>query len=123
MAGGDGNGFADSGMNGTVHIFIFGAGYSAKALARAKESSGALPPPLAPPLKGEGKLPRPKSPSPLRGGTRGGGIPSETRSEVHLTGTTRSREKFAGLRETGIEPLLFDGALTADIAAALRQTT
>ena len=30
-------------------------------------------PPLAPPLKGEGELPRAKSPSPLRGGVRGGG--------------------------------------------------
>ncbi len=32
-----------------------------------------IPPPLTPPLKGEGKLPRAKSPSPLRGEAKGGG--------------------------------------------------
>jgi hypothetical protein len=34
---------------------------------------GAVPPPLAPPLKGEGELPRAKSPCPFWGGVRGGG--------------------------------------------------
>jgi hypothetical protein len=32
-----------------------------------------VPPPLTPPLKGEGKLPRAEFPSPLRGGVRGRG--------------------------------------------------
>jgi nucleoside-diphosphate-sugar epimerase len=63
-------------------IFIFGAGYSARAFARAKGTSGA-----------------------------------------EIVGTTRSREKFAALRAAGIGPLLFDGALTGDVAAALRTTT
>ena len=33
-----------------------------------------LPPPLTPPHKGEGELPHAKSPSPLWGGVRGGGV-------------------------------------------------
>jgi len=37
-----------------------------------------IPPPLTPPLKGEGELPHAKSPSPLRGGVRGGGKPTLT---------------------------------------------
>jgi hypothetical protein len=32
-----------------------------------------VPPPLTPPHKGEGELPRTKSPSPLRGWVKGGG--------------------------------------------------
>ena len=37
--------------------------------------SSVVPPPLAPPLKGEGDSGRGSSPSPLRGGARGGGNP------------------------------------------------
>jgi len=33
-----------------------------------------IPPPLTPPLKGEGVADIAESPSPLRGGVRGGGI-------------------------------------------------
>lgn len=40
-----------------------------------------------------------------------------------IFGTTRSTEKFAALRQTGIEPLLFDGALTPEISDALKTTT
>jgi hypothetical protein len=40
-----------------------------------------------------------------------------------IFGTTRSPEKFAVLRQSGIEPLLFDGTLSAEIADALRATT
>jgi len=44
-------------------------------LARQVAAGSSLPPPLTPPLKGEGdsRPPVPKSPSPLRGGVRGGG--------------------------------------------------
>jgi long-chain acyl-CoA synthetase len=40
-------------------------------------SAGGLPPPRTPPLKGEGGVNGPESPSPLRGGVRGGGKASE----------------------------------------------
>lgn len=40
-----------------------------------------------------------------------------------IFGTTRSGEKFEALRKAGIAPLLFDGALTDEIGAALKQTT
>ena len=40
-----------------------------------------------------------------------------------VAGTTRSPEKFAALRAAGIAPLLFDGAATPEIRAALRQAT
>ena len=62
-------------------IFIFGAGYSGKAFARAGKGAATI------------------------------------------FGTTRSAEKFEALRQAGIAPLLFDGALTDEIADALRKTT
>ncbi|PBC22137.1 MULTISPECIES: SDR family oxidoreductase [unclassified Mesorhizobium] len=62
-------------------IFIFGAGYSGKAFARANRDAAAI------------------------------------------LGTTRSNEKFAALRQAGIAPLLFDGALTGEIGEALQKTT
>jgi len=40
-----------------------------------------------------------------------------------IFGTTRSPEKFEGLRQAGIAPLLFDGALSGEIAEALNKTT
>ncbi|PDQ19552.1 NAD(P)-dependent oxidoreductase [Mesorhizobium sanjuanii] len=62
-------------------FFIFGAGYSGKAFARASKDAGTI------------------------------------------FGTTRSAEKFAALRQAGIEPLLFDGAPTPEIGGALKETT
>ncbi len=62
-------------------IFIFGAGYSGKAFARANTDAATI------------------------------------------LGTTRSAEKFEALRQAGIAPLLFDGALTGEIGEALRKTT
>jgi nucleoside-diphosphate-sugar epimerase len=62
-------------------IFIFGAGYSGKAFARANTAG------------------------------------------AEVVGTTRSPEKFVALRQAGIEPLLFEGTLTAEIAAELGATT
>ncbi|TGT51915.1 NAD(P)-dependent oxidoreductase, partial [Mesorhizobium sp. M2E.F.Ca.ET.166.01.1.1] len=40
-----------------------------------------------------------------------------------IFGTTRSPERFEALRQAGIEPLRFEGSLTAEIGDALRQTT
>src|SRR5690606_545422 len=72
----------DAGMNGAARkFFIFGAGYSCKAFARANMGSAAI------------------------------------------AGTTRSLEKLDSLRQAGIEPYLFDGAVTHNIAAALASTT
>ncbi|UVK42762.1 DUF1731 domain-containing protein [Mesorhizobium sp. AR07] len=62
-------------------IFIFGAGYSGKAFARANKGAATI------------------------------------------LGTTRSPEKFEALRQAGIAPLLFDGALTDEIGEGLRKTT
>ena len=62
-------------------IFIFGAGYSGKAFARASKDA------------------------------------------ARIFGTTRSPEKFEALRQVGIAPLLFDGALTGEIGEALGKTT
>ncbi|MER9307478.1 SDR family oxidoreductase [Mesorhizobium sp. M0293] len=62
-------------------IFIFGAGYSGKAFARANKSAAGI------------------------------------------FGTTRSPDKFEALRQAGIAPLLFDGALTEEIGDALGETT
>ncbi|RWM96549.1 MAG: SDR family oxidoreductase [Mesorhizobium sp.] len=62
-------------------IFIFGAGYSGKAFARANKDAGTI------------------------------------------LGTTRAPEKFEALRQAGIQPLLFDGALTPEISDALEKTT
>ncbi|TSE12386.1 DUF1731 domain-containing protein [Mesorhizobium intechi] len=62
-------------------IFIFGAGYSGRAFARADKDAAAI------------------------------------------LGTTRSEEKFDLLRQAGIAPLLFDGALTGEISQALHRTT
>ena len=62
-------------------IFIFGAGYSGKAFARANAEAATV------------------------------------------CGTTRSPEKADALRQAGIAPLLFDGALTPEIGEALEKTT
>lgn len=40
-----------------------------------------------------------------------------------ILGTTRSPEKFEALRGAGIQPVHFEGSLTAEIGEALRQTT
>ena len=40
-----------------------------------------------------------------------------------VLGTTRSLEKFDALTSAGIEPLLFDGAITSEIEGALARTT
>ncbi|ANT49161.1 SDR family oxidoreductase [Mesorhizobium amorphae] len=40
-----------------------------------------------------------------------------------IFGTTRSPEKFEALRQAGVTPLRFDGALTPEIGEALRATT
>jgi nucleoside-diphosphate-sugar epimerase len=40
-----------------------------------------------------------------------------------ILGTTRAPEKFEALRQAGIQPLLFDGALTPEIRDALEKTT
>ncbi|RWP40553.1 MAG: SDR family oxidoreductase [Mesorhizobium sp.] len=40
-----------------------------------------------------------------------------------ILGTTRAAEKFEALRQAGIQPLLFDGALTPEISDALEKTT
>ncbi|WP_027040259.1 SDR family oxidoreductase [Mesorhizobium ciceri] len=62
-------------------IFIFGAGYSGKAFARANIGAATI------------------------------------------FGTTRSPEKFETLRQAGIAPLLFDGAMTDEIDDILGKTT
>jgi nucleoside-diphosphate-sugar epimerase len=40
--------------------------------------------------------------------------------EMKIAGTTRSREKFDRLRQAGIEPQLFSGQMTPELADALR---
>ncbi|CAN7740739.1 SDR family oxidoreductase [Mesorhizobium caraganae] len=62
-------------------IFIFGAGYSGKAFARANEE------------------------------------------KATVFGTSRSPEKLESLKQAGIAPLLFDGALTPEAGKALENTT
>lgn len=42
---------------------------------------------------------------------------------TRVFGTTRSPEKFEALRQAGVEPLLFDGALTPEIGDVLETTT
>ncbi|KQU92019.1 NAD(P)-dependent oxidoreductase [Mesorhizobium sp. Root102] len=69
-------------------VFIFGAGYSGKAFARASKASA-----------------------------RAG------KGAATILGTTRSADKFEALRQAGIAPLLFDGALTEQIGDALKKTT
>ncbi|MER9331502.1 SDR family oxidoreductase [Mesorhizobium sp. M0488] len=69
-------------------VFIFGAGYSGKAFARA-----------------------------------GKAFARATQGAAVILGTTRSPEKFEALRQAGIAPLLFDGALTDEIGDALNKTT
>ena len=69
-------------------VFIFGAGYSGKAFARASKAFARA----------------------------GKGVAT-------IFGTTRSADKFEALRQAGIAPLLFDGALTEQIGDALKKTT
>jgi nucleoside-diphosphate-sugar epimerase len=64
-----------------TRVFIFGAGYSGRAFARADKAG------------------------------------------VAIAGTTRSPERFDALRQAGIAPVLFDGALSEEIAAELATTT
>jgi nucleoside-diphosphate-sugar epimerase len=40
-----------------------------------------------------------------------------------ISGTTRSPEKFDALREDGIEPLIFDGTVSSEMADTLKRTT
>ncbi len=43
---------------------------------------------------------------------------------IEIAGTTRSPEKFEGLRRAGVEPFVFDGAaLSSDMAERLERTT
>jgi nucleoside-diphosphate-sugar epimerase len=42
---------------------------------------------------------------------------------ARVSGTTRTSEKFEALRSAGIEPLQFDGALSAELGDALAKTT
>lgn len=65
-----------------MKLFIFGAGYSGKAIARAKSEPGIL-----------------------------------------IAGTTRAAEKFGGLRQAGMEPIVFDGELTEGASGELAETT
>jgi nucleoside-diphosphate-sugar epimerase len=46
-----------------------------------------------------------------------------TDPKTRVFGTTRAPEKFEALRQAGIDPLLFDGALTPEISEALKTTT
>ncbi|OBQ67212.1 SDR family oxidoreductase [Mesorhizobium erdmanii] len=46
-----------------------------------------------------------------------------SKGAAEILGTTRSEQKFASLRQAGIAPLLFDGALTDEIGEALRKAT
>ena len=48
---------------------------------------------------------------------------SQNRDFGRFAGTTRSPGKFEALRQADIEPLVFDGALTPEIEAALAETT
>ena len=48
---------------------------------------------------------------------------SQNRDHGRFVGTTRSQDKFEALRQAGIEPMLFDGTSTAEIEAALAETT
>ncbi|MEP9397967.1 SDR family oxidoreductase [Mesorhizobium sp. KR2-14] len=65
-----------------IRMFIFGAGYSGKAVGRAKPDAS-----------------------------------------IRIAGTTRSPEKFEALRQAGIEPFVFDGSLTDELAGELAATT
>ncbi len=47
---------------------------------------------LTPPRKGEGELPRPESPSLLRGGVRGGGLKEESSSAVSIVNSSEAAE-------------------------------
>jgi glycogen operon protein len=59
----------------------------AYVLRLAEMRLGLVPPPLTPPRKGEGAASVSESPSPLRGGVRGGGIAASALSEIDfLTG-------------------------------------
>lgn len=42
---------------------------------------------------------------------------------IRIAGTTRSPDKFGPLRHAGVEPFLFDGALTGPVRTALAETT
>ncbi|UVK39611.1 SDR family oxidoreductase [Mesorhizobium sp. AR10] len=48
---------------------------------------------------------------------------ANTDSATTIFGTTRSPEKFEALRQAGVEPVRFDGALTPEIGDALKTTT
>jgi len=61
------------------------------------------PPPLTPPRKGEGELPRAKSPCPLRGGVRGGGKPLSLREMLQRA---RQRLTDAGIPEATLDARL-----------------
>lgn len=65
-----------------MKLFIFGAGYSGKAVGRAKPEAS-----------------------------------------IRIAGTTRAPEKFAALRAAGMEPCVFDGTLTDELAGELAETT
>ncbi len=50
--------------------------------------------------------------------------PRDPSPAIEIAGTTRSPEKFEGLRRAGIEPFVFDGnALSSEMTERLRRTT
>ncbi|MGE3869218.1 MAG: ribonuclease R [Pseudorhodoplanes sp.] len=65
--------------------------------ARPIRLENSTPPPLTPPLKGEGDSVRPAIPSPLRGGVRGGGTEKPS-------GTSSARENWRDMPLVTIDP-------------------
>src|SRR5690349_5056986 len=47
----------------------------------------------------------------------------QRRQAEAISGTTRSPEKCDALREDGIEPLIFDGTVSSEMADTLKRTT
>ncbi|AZO40463.1 SDR family oxidoreductase [Mesorhizobium sp. M7D.F.Ca.US.005.01.1.1] len=56
-------------------------------------------------------------------GYSGRAFAGANKGAARIFGTTRSADKFEVLRQAGIAPLLFDGALTEEIGDALETTT
>ncbi|THF59028.1 xanthine dehydrogenase accessory protein XdhC [Ollibium composti] len=117
-----------------IHGTIGGGQLEYMAIDKARQVLRNLPtspPPLTPPRKGEGKLPHVKSPSPLRGGVRGGGndagLVGGMRFDIHEVCATLDiplgpeiGQCCGGRVEVAIRPV--DAAVAAGlIAAAERQ--
>jgi len=73
----------------------FDAAEAAAFVGEAWKASKNLPPPLTPPRKGEGDSECGSSPSPLRGGVRGGGMQTTTVSDTASTTLYRPDEASA----------------------------